>query len=77
MKKGTHRNKTNEKGHLLNFQNEVKGKLEKDEYYYYLLINLINILTNNFASNKFIYVFQKYSKHEQNSLYHDKNYFKN
>lgn len=57
MKRGTHRNKTNEKWHLLNFQNEVKGKLEKDDYYYYLLINLINILTNNFASNKFIYVF--------------------
>ena len=28
-------NKTNEKGHLLNFQNEVKGKLERDDYYYY------------------------------------------
>ena len=42
----------------------------------------MNILTNTSASNKFIYIyiyifFLKYSKHEQNSLYHDKNYFKN
>ena len=40
----------------------------------------MNILTNTSASNKFIYIYiyiLKYSKHEQNSLYHDKNYFKN
>ena len=38
----------------------------------------MNILTNTSASNKFIYIyFFKYSKHKQNSLYHDKNYFIN